>query len=423
MSQNIENIKVKDLVLWTENPRDPIDSTARDQDVVDRAINDPHAKWELNKLAKEMGDYYDFSELPIVVYKDGKPIVYDGNRRVVLAKIKLGYVKGAGLSVILPNVPKLLPCNVCSEDIALKSIYRKHVQLRNTWQPLERDIFASKYLGEDKSTFLRFDELTGGFITNHPEMNQGFVRKEILTDSILSRMGFEIEDGKLQTRHSDKEVWVILNDIYQKIKNKQITTRVNRGNPLLVLDQRSKEIIEGNKQNSLHPCKLQVGKNDSVKDDEVFMASSKRKTPITRKAKQIFFGEKLILKSGDVNNLYSDIFSLYNYVDSNTRAFSPKIYAIFRMSLRLLCETAASDYGFDGKKAVDEYVTKFYPIAKKGLSKDVKTFLNDQNISQKTLPQLFHTGAHNYQSSISSEKAMGISIILGAMLKESHGKQ
>ena len=129
------------------------------------------------------------------------------------------------------------------------------------------------------------------------------------------------------------------------------------------------------------------------------------------------------MKSGDVNNLYSDILSLYNYVDSNTKSFSPKIYAIFRMSLRLLCETAAADGGYTGKKAIDEYIEKFYPLAKKELSQDVKTFLHEQNILQETLPQLFHTGAHNYQSSISSEKAMGISIILGAMLKESHGRQ
>lgn len=351
MKQEIKYIKIKDLVLWTENPRDPIDSTAKDQDVVDRAINDPHAKWELNKLAKEMGDYYDYSELPIVVYKNGKPIVYDGNRRVVLAKIKLGYVKGDGLSVILPNVPESLPCNVCSEDIALKSIYRKHVQLRNTWQPLERDIFASKYLGEDKSTFLRFDEATGGFITNHPEMNQGFVRKEILTDSILSKMGFELEGSKLQTRHSDEEVLTLLYDIYQKVKNKQITTRVNRGNPLLVLDQRSKEIIESNKQKTLHSYSPPI-KRDEVDYAEALVVSQPRKTPITKKTKQMFFGEKLILKSGDVNNLYSDILSLYNHVDGNLKSFSPNIFAIFRMSLRLLCETAAADCGYTGKSSL-----------------------------------------------------------------------
>ena len=69
------------------------------------------------------------------------------------------------------------------------------------------------------------------------------------------------------------------------------------------------------------------------------------------------------------------------------------------MSLRLLCETAAAG-GYTGKKAIDEYIEKFYPLAKKELSQDVKTFLHEQNILQETLPQLFHTGAHNYQSSI-----------------------
>ena len=265
MSQEIKTIKIEDLVLWTENPRDPISPTATDQDVVNRAVSDPNIKWELNKLAREMGEYYDYSELPIVVYKKGKPIVYDGNRRIVLAKIKLGYVKVDNLSVLLPDVPDELPCNVCSEDIALKSIYRKHVLLRNTWSPLERDIFASKYLGEDKSIFLRFDEATGGFITDNPEMNQGFVRKEILTESLLNSMGFELDGEHLKTRHSDEEANTILSDLLNIIKNKQITTRVNRGNPISVLPQRSKEIIEDNKRKSLktyHPIRHMVEEND-----------------------------------------------------------------------------------------------------------------------------------------------------------------
>ena len=404
--------------MWTENPRDPINPTAKDQDVIDRAISDNHSKWELNKLAKEMGDYYDYSELPIVVYKDDKPIVYDGNRRVALAKIKLGYVKSKGLSVILPNVLESLPCNVCTEDIALKSIYRKHVQLRNTWRPLERDIFASKYLGENKSTFLLFDECTGGFITNHPEMNQGFIRKEILTDSILSKLGFEFIDNQLQTRHSEEESWTLLNDIYEKVKNKQITTRVNRGNPLSVLDQRSKEIIESNRRTPLHPYNYSSIGTETLRQDQQ-TGGGQRKTRITKSIKQTFFGDKLILKAGDVNNLYRDILSLYNYVDTNDKIFSPKIYAIFRMSLRLLCETAANDLNFE---RFDEYIKKYFPLAKKELSKDTKTFLHEQNIALETLPQLFHTGAHNYRSSLSSDKAIGLSIILGAMLKISHGK-
>lgn len=417
-SQQIKEIRVKDLVLWTENPRDPICPTSKDQDVVNRAVSDPFNKWELNKLAKEMGGYYDYSELPIVVYKDEKPIVYDGNRRVALAKIKLGLVSAEVLKVLLPDVPENLPCNVCSEEIALKSIYRKHVLLRNTWLPIERDIFASKYLGEEESTFLRFDKATGGFISKHPEMNQGFVRKEILTDSILAKMGFVLEGNNLMTRHTDEEVWILLEDIYQKIRHKQITTRVNRGNPLFVLDQRCKDIIDSNSQKGLHSFNPLTVKNITNRD-EVSASTSQRKTPITKKGKLVFFGEKLFLKSGDVNNLYSDIMALYSYFDSNSKIFSPSIHAVFRMSLRLLCETAANDLGIDG---FIKYINKYYPLAKKKLSRDTKTYLSEQNISQDTLPQLFNTGAHNYLSSLSSEKAIGISIILGAMLKESHGK-
>ena len=54
-SQEIKRLKLKDLVLWTENPRDPIDINAKDQDIVDRAIEDEKSKWLLHKLAKEIG--------------------------------------------------------------------------------------------------------------------------------------------------------------------------------------------------------------------------------------------------------------------------------------------------------------------------------------------------------------------------------
>jgi hypothetical protein len=72
MEQEVRLIDIKELVLWTENPRDPIDENAADQDIVDRALEDVLNKWSLGKLAKEMGDYYDFSELPTVVYHNKK---------------------------------------------------------------------------------------------------------------------------------------------------------------------------------------------------------------------------------------------------------------------------------------------------------------------------------------------------------------
>lgn len=418
MSQTIENIKVKDLVLWTENPRDPICSSATDSDVIKRAVSDPNKKWDLKKLAREMGDYYDYSELPIVVYKKGKPIVYDGNRRVALAKIKLGFIRVDGLDCSLPNVASEIPCNVCSENIALKSVYRKHVTLRNSWGALERDIFANKYLNEPKSTFLMFDECTGGFISNNPDMNQGFIRKEVLTEPLLFEMGFSFEDGKLMTRHSDDEVKVLLNDLLEKIKSKTISTRGEfRGKPIAVLDQRVKDIISSNSGNELRPFiqeRNTISTATKTKDE-----TPTRKTRITKGTKHLFFGEKLILKTGDVNNLYSDILSLYNIVGSEKKSFSPCIHGLFRMGLRLLCETASRELGFSDIK---DYIDKYYPLAKRKLSQDVLTLLASQNVKKDSLPQLLHTGAHNYISSTSQEQAMCMSIILGAMLKESHGR-
>lgn len=419
MSQKIENIKVKDLVLWTENPRDPISSSASDSDVIARAVNDPRNKWDLNKLAREMGPYYDMSELPIVVYKNGKPIVYDGNRRVVLAKIKLGFVIADNLTCELPDVPSELPCNVCSEDVALSSVYRKHVKLRNSWDALERDIFANKYLKEPKSAFLKFDEGTGGFISKNPEMNQGFVRKEVLTENLLSQMGFEFDGDKLFTRHTDEEVRVLLDNVLEKIKAKEIWTRGEyRGKPLDVLDQRVKDIINSNKNRELRAYTPASEKKDPTekksKDED-----HTRKTRITKPSKIEYFGEKLILKPGDVNNLYSDILALSNVIRGGKVVFSSCAYGLLRMSLRLLCETVSKELGYSDIK---EYINKYYPAAKKTLSQDIRTFLSSNNVTGDSLTQLMHTGAHNYISSTSADQALCISIILGAMLKISHGR-
>ena len=420
MSQHVENIKVKDLVLWTENPRDPITENSLDADVIQRAVKDPKNKWDLKKLAHDMGEYYDFSELPIVVYKGGKPVVYDGNRRVVLAKIKLGFVSVPSSDITLPDVPSELPCNVCSEDVALKSVYRKHVLLRNSWGAIERDIFAHKYLHENKSVFLMFDEGTGGFITKNPEMNQGFVRKEVLTENLLSEMGFSFEDGHLLTKHTDEEVSVLLNNLLDKIKSKTISTRGEyRGKPLNVLDQRVKDIIASNKDKDFHFYTPQTSCKVEAQTSTTPLRPEPRKTRITRSSRIPIFGEKLVLKPGNVNNLYSDILGLYNLLSSEKQAFSSCVYAIFRMSLRLLCETASKDMGYDDIK---DYINNYYPIAKKKMSQDITTLLSSQNVKGETLPQLFHTGAHNYVSSTSPDQALCMSIALGAMLKESHGR-
>ncbi len=124
-----------------------------------------------------MGEYYDFSELPTVVYHGKKPVVYDGNRRIILGKIKHGLVTTPHKTNIkIPDFPEELPCNVCSKDIALINVYRKHSDT-GSWQPLERDIFLNKFMEEKKSIFLALDEETG-IIRQNPHLNQRFVKEE-----------------------------------------------------------------------------------------------------------------------------------------------------------------------------------------------------------------------------------------------------
>ena len=423
MQQKIEYIKVKELVLWTENPRDPIDSSASDSDIVKQAVLDSRKKWNLKSLANEMGAYYDFSELPIVVYKDNKPVVYDGNRRVALAKLKLGLVSVDGIDCdSLPEVPIDLPCNVCTEEIALESVYRKHVRSGNSWSILERDIFASKFQHSGKSVFLMFEESTEGFISKHPEMNQRFVRDEVLTETNLKEMGFEFQDGTLRTRHSDKEVEVLLENLLDKIKTKAISTRgPYRGKPISVLDIRVQEIIAANRDKELRSyCTHTTITNEEPSlTYGVNKPFATRKTRITKSTKTPFFGRKLILKPGSVNNLYRDISTLCEIIENKENIFSDYVFAIIRMSLRLLCETAYKDLNHKDYK---EYILAYGPKAKKKLDQDTKTLLSNQNVTTDTLTQLLNTGAHNYLSSTSVEQAKCISILLGTILEESHGK-
>lgn len=415
MSQEIKKINLAELVLWTENPRDPISSKADNQVVVNRAIEDADGKWELPKLAHSMGELYDYSELPTVVYLEGKPVVYDGNRRVILALIKHKLVNAPDWTTATPEVEREIPCNVCSEDIALKNIYRKHVLTGNSWNQLERDIFTYKFLGEKKSTFLILDEATDGFITRHPEMNQRFVKEEIFKENVLLDMGFSVANEKLRTRHSAEEVQTLLNDLWLKIRDKKISTRKSRGNPISILDQRSKDIIHDNHDKAWRDCTITTPDQSSVTLPVV-----PRRSAVTKPLKTSLFGNKLILKPGNVNDLYRDLTSFYEYLEQMPKKFSPKAIAFIRMGLRLLVETSAKDLSLKG---ADYYVDKYFADAKKTLSADKKTFLSNQNIKAETMPQLLNTGAHNYLLSLSKDQTIAMSIIIGAMLTISHGKK
>lgn len=414
-SQKIQELKIEDLVLWTENPRDPISPDSNDQDVADKAFENADNRWDLKKLITEMGDYYDYSELPIVVMEKGKPIVFDGNRRILLGKIKKGMVEvpeeyDLDISKI-PVFPDVLPCNVCSREIALKSVCRKHSEI-GTWDVLGRDIFMYKYMKESKSPFLIVDEYTG-LIRGNSSMNKRFVKDEILTESVLERLGFKIVDGRLTsnlTEEGQKRVW---EDLKEKINNKTFTTRKNRYKIYENLDEATRKLIE-NRKNSPYKDVVPVTGNPYATSSNV----SKR-TKRTKNKDLPLFGDPLVLKSGNANDLYRDISSMGEYYLLNKEKLSNKFPALLRMSLRLLAETAGKDVNM----TTDKYIESYFDEARKLLTQDEKTSLSSNSVSKNSIVQLLNIGAHNYTDSKSYDKAYAMSLIIGKMLSISHKKR
>ena len=414
-NQEIKKIKIEDLVLWTENPRDPISSDMCDQDVADKAFEDTDKRWDLPKLISEMGEYYDYSELPIVVIEKGKSIVFDGNRRVLLGKIQKGLIEipeDYDLDISkLPVFPDELPCNVCSREIALKSVCRKHADI-GTWDVLGRDIFMNRYMHEPKSVFLLINEYTG-IISGNPAMNKRFVKDEILTESVLERLGFKIEGDKLTsnlTEEGQKRVW---DDLREKINNKTLSTRKNRYKVYDVLDEATRQIIEKS-QNK--PFKEVIPVTGTV---YATGAPITKRTRRTKKQDLPMFGSPLFLRSGNVNDLYRDISSVGEYYLLNKDKLSNKFPALLRMSLRLLVETASQEINI----SIDKYVETHFEDAKAQLTKDEKTSLSSNNVTKNSLVQLLNIGAHNYSDSLSYDKAYAMSTIIGRMLSISHKRR
>lgn len=423
MTQKIVNIEIEKLHLWSENPRDPVDTGADDEAIISRALSNDAKKWNLAKLLQEMGSHYDFSELPTVVKIDGQYVVYDGNRRIAVLK----YVQNRDLYAALgggmfpETEPEALrnlttiPCNVCDSDTALTNVERKHTN-SGSWGQLERDYFAYKHRGKDKSLFVRLDEQTGGYIGRHKSMNQLFVKDEVLNAKNLRDVGFRISDsGELESPYTSEQSLQLLDNIRELIEGKNISTRNNRGalkQPLLdkypdvdiKTDADSKE---------LEPLHIDPPEGDDGKEQKG------RKTPRTKKKQPTFFLDNMpSLVSGEVNDIYRDILSLHDYYVQQKSALSPTFPALVRMSLRLLVESAS---GTDG---IAKYIKDNYADAKKSLTQDQKTTLSSNSIDgEQKLIQLLQSGAHNYANSANFDQTVAMSIIIGAIISKTHQKE
>ena len=172
-----------------------------------------------------MGKRFDYSEIPTVAYVDGKPVVFDGNRRMLIGKIIHGCVQADNNPDSLNfEFPEKVPCNVCDRKIALEHVDRKHSE-SGSWSPLERDIFKYKHMKGEKSAFLVLEECTK-MISRNPALNKRFVKEEVFDKSNLHKIGFIINNGILKHAYKDHEqAQFILGKVAELVINKEITTR------------------------------------------------------------------------------------------------------------------------------------------------------------------------------------------------------
>ena len=236
---------------------------------------------------------------------------------------------------------------------------------------------------------------------------------------------------------------IVLKTVVDLISNNLITTRKNRGKiiELLESDLRTLSIIAAI-ENQTQPRwrSFHTLLDDSLRFGYSSREERKRKSPIKELEPNKIFGGPLALKIGSVNNLYRDIENIYTLLNEkkiNVRSapikFSGDCVRIIRMSLRLICDVAAQEEASklnesSRKKSVKNqtlltwYIMKHCLDAHIKLNKCEKELLSSYSLHGKSILKLLHGGAHGNYISTHMEQTITLSIIIGKILEESHGK-
>ena len=387
--QEIKTIKISELHLWTENPRDPIKTDIGDLEIIKRAIKNEGDKWNLPKLIQKMGGYYHFNKLPLVVEENGKFIVFDGNCRIAILKYLQNPHWSAEIegSLFPKNEPKDLknlseiPCAVCDRQTALDIIYQDNTS-NNTWSPLTQSYFEHYLLQKEKSLFLEFEETTG-LISKHEKLNQRFVKDEVITEKNLESIGFSLKNSKLLSSSNEKNSEEILKLLISLIEDGTIKTRNDKekgtirvspsgdlGNVLKKFALDKSIVFEKFDSSKKHEITKDVLERDLPEQVEI------KRTPV-RVEKDIIFGRKLELKSGEVNKLYSGIYEFYELFKKDSKKLN-LVLPIVGMSLRLILDIAGREIvGVDDDNAYKTFLKK--AKTEMNITKQSKTFLSLTN--------------------------------------------
>lgn len=412
MKHHEQTIKVTDLHLDQENPRFlPVNSQ---REAIDAMLADQGEK--IATLALDVFQNGLNPSAKLIIFKEGAHFVDgDGNRRLTALKI----LETPALADAFPKIrkridailkrPGLVPTEVGCVVFSDRNAARHWISINHggeqegrgqiTWNPEQKDRFERKpSIGLEALDLLTHK----GLITtadksqvNKSTLDRLLNYKEVKSDLSISKEGDHFTFGNVD--HLRKVVLSLrgkaVDEVYTATKGKKF------------VQEAITSLGTASAAASVHP--LDEGGDQGSRSRRI----KKPGLPV--------FGRKLSLKLGHVNNLYRDVESLHDFYQTEKSRLSADFIVIIRMSLRMLAETAAKDM----KKELKDYLTEHFDSAKKSLDQNAKTTLSNQNVSKDSIIKLFQTGAHDYHNSRNEEQALALSIILGAMLTLSHGKQ
>lgn len=412
-------IKVTDIHLDQENPRFPPVNTQRE--AIDAMLADKKANIVTLAL-----DIYQNGLNPssrLLLFRAGSHYVDgDGNRRLTALKI----LETPSLADAFPwirkridailkrpgSVPTEVVCVVFSDrDSARHWISINHGGEQDgrghiDWNAEQKDRFERKpSIGLEALDLLTHKGLISSddkARVNKSTLDRLLSYKEVKSDLSISKKGDHFAFGNIE--HLQKAVLNLrgktVDEVYTATKGKKFVQEAITSPGTIPANTGGNSAMGSANPPDGGPS--QVSRSRRIK---------KSSLPI--------FGGKLSLKTGHVNNLYRDVESLYDFYQTERNRLSVDFIVIIRMSLRMLAETAAKD----AKKDLKDYLTEHFDAAKKSLDQNAKTTLSNQSVHKDSIIKLFHTGAHDYHNSKNEEQAFALSIILGAILTISHGKQ
>lgn len=449
-------IKISEIQLDQENPRFPPVSNQRE--AIQTMLRDQGIK--IITLASDIYHNGLNPSSKLILFKDGKKYIDgDGNRRVTALKI----LETPSLSDSDPKIRKridailktsgAIPSEVSCVVFESREKAKHWISINHSgpqdgkgqisWDSEQKNRFEGNFtIGLQALDLLDHNHLISA--ADKSRVNKTTLDRLLSYKKVKEKLAISKSGGHFLFGHTDnlKKVVLALRDekvdvVYTAAKGVAFVDRIlvgsssnfspkNNQSDNSRFDEDVSSGVQPNLVDDDSPGSQQASESDQTVESqqELVNVNPNYDETLTRSRRKkreelAVFGGPLSLKTGHINNLYRDIEQLYKIYKNKSLTFSEDFIVIFRMSLRMLAETAARE----SKKDLKNYLNENFDQARCDLNQDMRTSLSNQSVEKGKIVQLFQTGAHDYTNSRNEEQAVALSVILGAILRITHGKK